>query len=242
MRPLSVPELLNVWEGGLATRPFERALAILAAASPECSRAILCRLSIGRRDAGLLRLREWAFGPELPIVAMCPSCQHQLETALPLGELCAPLEVDREPESCLEIGEYRIRYRPPATEDLMACTAIDMSMNRRILFNRCVLESNHLNNSVPVEELPAEIIEAAIQQISEADESEILIDLSCPNCEWHWHELFDIVSFFWMEIDAWARRLLREVHILASAYGWKESDILALSPVRREIYLAMAKA
>ena len=47
---------------------------------------------------------------------------------------------------------------------------------------------------------------------------------------------------FWAEIDAWARRILREVNILARAYGWRESDILALGAVRRQIYLTMAQA
>ncbi len=48
---------------------------------------------------------------------------------------------------------------------------------------------------------------------------------------------FDIVSFLWNELNAWAIRTLREVHILASAYGWSETDILAMSPWRRQFYL-----
>ena len=39
--------------------------------------------------------------------------------------------------------------------------------------------------------------------------------------------------------DAWALRTLAEVHRLASAYGWREQDILALSPARRQLYLGM---
>ena len=51
--------------------------------------------------------------------------------------------------------------------------------------------------------------------------------------------LFDILSFFWGEIQICARRLLREVHALASAYGWTESEILSLSTTRRHAYLEM---
>ena len=40
----------------------------------------------------------------------------------------------------------------------------------------------------------------------------------------------------WLEIDAWARRTLRDVHALASAYAWSERDVLALSPTRRTLY------
>jgi hypothetical protein len=36
-----------------------------------------------------------------------------------------------------------------------------------------------------------------------------------------------------------ARSLLAEVHSLARAYGWTESEILALSPQRRSTYLEM---
>jgi hypothetical protein len=35
---------------------------------------------------------------------------------------------------------------------------------------------------------------------------------------------------------------LRDVHELASAYGWRESEILALSPQRRQAYLELVRA
>ena len=44
-------------------------------------------------------------------------------------------------------------------------------------------------------------------------------------------------SYLWHEVDAWALRLLRDVHRLARAYSWREADILALSPSRRQCYL-----
>ena len=53
---------------------------------------------------------------------------------------------------------------------------------------------------------------------------------------------FDIVSFFWREIEEFAIRTLREIHALARAYGWAEDQILALSPTRRRCYLEMVGA
>lgn len=242
MRPLSVPELLDIWERGLGSRPFERALAILSAAAPEASTVDLARMSIGRRDASLLRLREWAFGSELAIMAACPRCHHALETALMVADLCAPIESARDSETSPAIGDYKFRCRAPTTDDLAACIGLDMAMSRRTLFTRCVLHCTCRGGPVPADELPAGVADAVIERIAEADQADIRIVLTCPDCEYRWNELFDIVSFFWTEIDAWARRILREVHILASAYGWNESDILALGPVRRQIYLAMAEA
>jgi len=45
--------------------------------------------------------------------------------------------------------------------------------------------------------------------------------------------------FLWTEITSQARRLLHEVHLLATTYGWHEADILAMSAIRRQYYLEM---
>jgi hypothetical protein len=70
----------------------------------------------------------------------------------------------------------------------------------------------------------------------------IQLALSCPECGYQWQATFDIESFFWSEINAWANRTLHEVHALASRYGWCERDILAMSPWRRQAYLNMVHA
>jgi hypothetical protein len=108
---------------------------------------------------------------------------------------------------------------------------------------RCVIEARWNDEPVEASELPQEIAEAATRQMAASDpQADMRIALDCQACQHRWEEVFDIVSFFWIEIDAWARRLLREVHVLAAAYGWRESDVLTLSPARRQIYLAMAQA
>ena len=70
-------------------------------------------------------------------------------------------------------------------------------------------------------------------------DADINLALSCENCGKSWLTDFNIGTLLWDEIDAYARSLLAEVHSLASAYGWTESEILTLSPQRREIYLNM---
>jgi hypothetical protein len=70
-------------------------------------------------------------------------------------------------------------------------------------------------------------------------QADVQLALTCPACGHQWEATFDIASFFWSEIDSWAHRILREVHTLASAYGWREADILAMSPQRRQLYLEM---
>jgi hypothetical protein len=71
--------------------------------------------------------------------------------------------------------------------------------------------------------------------------AEVLIELPCPACGTGHDSLLDIVSFFWSELEARAKRLLREIHDLATAYGWTESAILSLSDHRRAVYLDLVR-
>ena len=70
-------------------------------------------------------------------------------------------------------------------------------------------------------------------------QAEVLLDLTCPGVRREWQAVFDIAAYFWAELAAEAKRLLREVDALARAYGWREADILALSPRRRQAYLEL---
>jgi hypothetical protein len=242
MRPLSASELITVWERGLAARPFERALTILSVASPETSPSALARLSIGRRDANLLQLREWAFGPDLTILVKCPSCRQELELTIPASAFRVSPDAAGESESSFRLQEYEVRCRPPNTDDIAQCAGLEVAASQRKLLACCVSEARYQGECVSAEELPEEVVRRAEEQIAVIDpQADMRLDLACPECDQRWKEVFDIVSYFWIEIDAWARRILREVNVLARAYGWHESEILALSPVRRQVYLSMVQ-
>ena len=53
MQPLTAEKLLAVWERGRPQHPLDRALTLLAAATPNTTRDELADLSIGERDARL---------------------------------------------------------------------------------------------------------------------------------------------------------------------------------------------
>ena len=94
---------------------------------------------------------------------------------------------------------------------------------------------------MPAAGLSEDVMEAIASRLAAADPlAEVLIDLSCLACRHQWQVLLDIERFLWTKISVLARRLLQEVHALASAYGWTEREILALSPARRQSYLEMA--
>ena len=242
MRALSATQILDLWEEGHASLPFERAVSLLAAAMPDLEREELELLSIGRRDARLLELREWAFGSSLEMTASCPVCGQALEMVIPIGTLRTPPAVE-EPESRIAMEEYAADFRPPNTRDLAVCDGLDPEEGRRALLNGCILEATRAGEMISAHELPNELLTAVEDRIAAIDpQADVLLDFACPDCHERWSEAFDIVSFFWAEIDAWARRLLLEVNVLARAFGWSEDDILRMSAARRQIYFAMAQA
>jgi hypothetical protein len=241
MRALSAPELLEVWERGLAQGLIDRALTLWGAACPETPPDSLATLSIGRRDAGLLTLREWTFGPRLASLATCPACGQQLELTFNIDDVRVSQAPEPAAESTMTVAGYELQFRPPNSLDVAAAVdGPESGDKRRMLFERCLLAARCQGEPATPSELPSDVVDAVVERMAQMDpQADVGLIISCPSCGQRWRAVFDIVSFFWSEIDAWARRVLREIHVLASAYGWDERAILALSPWRRQLYLEM---
>jgi hypothetical protein len=242
MRPFSAHDLLRVWEVGEDQHPLDRALTLLAAACPELTWDELAALSVGQRDARLLTLRERTSGPNLNGFAECPRCAERLEFDVQVADLRAAAAPDTQVEAReLVTGGVALRFRLPNSRDLAAILGCqDLAAARSLLVQRCVLEANRDGGPVVGSELPAEAIARLGERMAQCDpQAEVLLELRCPTCDHAWRALFDIVAFFWAELAAQAKRLLREVHTLAWAYGWREADILSMSARRRRFYLGM---
>jgi hypothetical protein len=244
MRALSAGELLEVWEAGFAQALTERALALLEIACPEVSRDVLATLSVGSRDAKLLRLREGLWGPRLDAVVVCRRCQERLELALDTREMLSGSPHSQPAEMTWIMGEFTMTFRLPTSLDLMAAARQgDPQVCGSLILERCLLSAQQGDAPVILDQLPPEVAAGLAQCMSQADPlADIQLDLTCPSCEHQWRAVFDIVSFLWTEIEVWAWRMLSDVHTLARAYGWRELDVLALSPTRRQFYLEMVGA
>ncbi|MEL6940436.1 MAG: phage baseplate protein [Cyanobacteria bacterium J06598_1] len=258
---LSSAQIIRLWEVGQPQHPIDRALSCLTVALPSVPPKTLRQLSIGQRDAYLLRLRERTFGAQMASLASCPHCQEQIEFELSTTDLqVAPLADLSQPYSpaiyATKTEHESLRFRLPNSEDLATVATLpDADTARRQLAQRCLIQpekpapeetQNQGQGAASSFGLAAaeEISEWAIahlsEQISQADpQAEILLNLDCPACGHQWQILFDIVSFFWRELTAQAHRLMRDVHRLARFYGWREADILSMSHTRRQYYLEL---
>jgi hypothetical protein len=241
MRALSAAELLTVWERGATQSPAERALTLLVAARADTPLERLGQLSVGERDTKLIELRELVFGTELTSVVMCPKCSERLEFSVNTGEICLPITEEAAEPLKVWHSDLEALFRVPNSLDLDSLDpSADVETNRRLLLKQCVLDIQRAGNSMSVDELPPELIDAIEEQMAKSDpQADMRFALQCPRCRHSWQAPFDIVSYFWSEIHAWASRLLQEVHMLALNYGWREADILTLTPFRRHAYLRM---
>lgn len=244
MRPLSARRTLEAWERGVRVDAAGRALALLSVAYPESPREALAALSLGRREGALLRLRELSFGTELAGVSTCPHCAARLELSIDCQELGTADPGDDFREELLTAGGFELRYRLPDSRDLAAmagCGSVQEA--RSLLLERCVLEAWKGGAVRAAAELPEEVVQALGERMEERDPlAEIRLDIECAGCGHRWLALLDVGSFLWAEVAAIAERLLYDVHLLARGYGWSESDILAMSAVRRQRYLDLLPA
>lgn len=229
MQPLSASDLLRAWEAGHALSLPQRALVLLAAACTGTPADALAQLTLGERDARLIDLREKCFGSGVTAIAACPACGEPAEMQFDVAALRAPA-ARSDAVFTVANEDGTVHFRALNSLDVLAPLASPDENPKRALAERCVVDSAGALTDAQVDALAGALREVDSQ-------AEVTIALTCPNCGHGWPALFDIASFFWREIDAWAQRTLDDVHALAAAYHWREEDILAMSAWRRQQYL-----
>jgi len=242
MPTLSAQDIIRGWEWGQNKHPLDRSLFFLALAYPNKTWEELASLSIGQRNLRMLALREQLFGPTLNCFVECSECSTALEFTINVSDIrVSELSDTVADRHQLSIGGVTLQFRLPNSQDLAAIVGSDtVGTARRILIQRCVEQVSQDNAAVSLEDLPETIITALAEQMINLDpQAELRFNLSCEACGHDWSATFDIASFFWVEISTLAKRLLQDVYTLAQAYGWPESDILAMSDSRRRFYLEM---
>ena len=242
LHSLAADELLDAWERALPQVGLERALTLLATATGQ-SWAELAALPLGVRNAHLLEMHVLSMGDELQAVTDCPHCGERLEMDFRISDLLAVqrLEQATEPRAQktlqreLRVNGSLLEYRLLTTDDLIGVGAEnDPEAARRALLERVVTWVSTEHGDADPVVLSEPVIQTLAAEIEQDDPlAAIRMRSTCPNCRHNWDTVLEIASFFWNEVDAWAKHTLREVHTLATAYGWSEQEILA--PARNDV-------
>jgi hypothetical protein len=181
----------------------------------------------------LAELRIRCFGSDLEGWAACPACSAKIEFHLDARSLAEAPDVAGEP---VTVGGETFRI---PTSRALALAAHEQQPKAGAIR---LLEACRMSGGA-AREWSEEEIEAAGERLAAADPlAETVLSLRCPECGHEWEDSLDITAFLWAEVESRAKRLLIEVHELASAYGWPEREILSLSDERRAFYLALVRA
>jgi hypothetical protein len=191
---------------------------------------------VAARSAALLRLVAVTDAVRaLPFSARCPACAEAFEFELELATLLAgtddsgPLRVSLDPGSELVL-------RRPTGDDLRRWRGAQPTTRAAAL--RLMLDDLLLEGQVrPGDEARLSAAVAAADPLVA-----LAVACECPACGAASEVPIDLDDTALARLAARQRGLLREVHCLASRYGWSEAQVMALSPTRRAQYLALIEA
>lgn len=189
---------------------------------------------VSARTSALLRLvAETEQVDAFSFTARCTqaSCGETFEFELPLHALVAGAD-DAGPIRVLLDGQRSVTLRRPTGGDLRQWRAARPASRAEAV--RMMLDTLLLDGQVhPQDEARlAESITAADPLVAFA------VSCNCPACGAANEVPVDLDATALARLGAHQHALLREVHCLASHYGWSESEVLAMPPARRAQYLA----
>lgn len=187
----------------------------------------------GERNRRCLDLHRRLVGRDIEAQAVCPHCRADIEFVVPVATIC-----EQPPAAAhviLEVGgmPQAGRFRLPRMADLDRLPRdLDERALAQCLADACRVEGEGL--------LPPEALTRLAEMFEQADPLAALeIALTCAECSTDFAVPVEPADLVAREIDRLVDRMLREVHLLASAYGWSEDQVLAIPAARRARYLAM---
>jgi hypothetical protein len=236
MRTLSSSDFLDLWEQGNSMHPLDQGLLVLAAVFPGTSYEGLADWPVGRRNRALVELRLKCFGPDLQGWTSCTRCGEKLEIEVD-GRSLATQAKQAETSESDPIHVSGHSFRLPTSRDLARAAKETDPFSMSL----CLIEGCRLDAGESTAWSEEDLEEVGESMASADPMAEIPLTLDCPACENKWNATLDITTFVWAEVEARAKRVLFEIHALASQYGWTEREILSLSDRRRTLYLGMVR-
>jgi len=225
------------------TQLITRCLRRLGPVEP-VSADLVRQLSVGDREALLLHLRRLTLGGCMSCVLSCPTCGKKMDLDLRIDELLLPPYTSSQRLHETEISDggnfYHVVFRLPNGEDQEAAAALaaeSIDSAAELILLRCI-ESVTSEGGEDLSDIPPVILRDLPEKMAALDpQAEVLLNLSCPECEAGFIVPFDVTNYVCTELAADEREFYGEVHALSFYYHWSEDDVLGLSRRKRHIYL-----
>nr|WP_310524450.1 hypothetical protein [Polymorphobacter sp.] len=206
---------------------------LLLARCTSADEAATAHLTLGDRETLLRALHVQNFGAHISAQTPCDSCGETIEY---------DLDLTHPPESPPEPGPRH--HLPGTTIEIRLLTAADLETAATAADPTGIL----LTAATGTAQLPPETIATALTHLD--PNAETRLTLECPACaaaNHRWLDSFDLIRRALGVASGGSAAtfnggILAQIHLLASRYGWSETDILALPRRRRLRYCAMATA
>jgi hypothetical protein len=179
------------------------------------------------------------YGDTIEATVRCAACDTVLEFETTIAALFGADGGAGVQPGAFSIGSegYQLTLRPLRWGDVAALPSSPVLAREQVL-RRCILDAHRDGRAVDVAMLPSSVRDAISEALSSADPlAEVVIALECAGCGAENGVPFDIGTFLWEALERSVAQTLADVHVLASAYGWSEREILALPERRRRRYL-----
>ena len=234
MRALTQADFLTLWESGRRLHPLDWGLLAIHTMFPATRRTSVADWS-GPSQPGVGGDALACFGSPIRGWTSCGGVPKSSSSIRGRALVERPLRAGR--SRSLQ-GQT---FRPPTSRDLARIAAEDDPGKAAVaLVEMCRIngEAGPVERSFTAEiDWTEEDLDAIGDKMALADPlGEIMLHFDCPECGELFDDSLDLPTFLRAEIEGRAKRLLREVHTLASAYGWGEAEILSLNPARRQFY------
>ena len=189
-------------------------------------------LTITDFEYALLGLRRFLFGDTVACLSRCP-CSERMEIEFSIAALLRdsqPRTPRRVVPSTSRAGwftlpEKHLAFRLPTVGDQLRALA---SPTPRALLEQLCIESNEQGRSVLA------IVERAMEAMAPSVSRPVAG--VCAACGADLSLELQVPTLVLDELAASASGIHREIHVIAAAYHWPESAILALPQLRRQAY------
>lgn len=240
----SAAGLLCAWEQGAAVPSGAVGAALLRAAGVVEDLATALDLPLSDSSVLLAAVYARTFGERVQAETSCASCGERLELELPLHRIDPVPEpaahgttVVTVPDGA-DVAGGELLVRCPTLRDVVA--AGDAPDPETELLSRCVTDGK--GGAVDVAALTPDVrraVDRAAEQLAGA--GALVVRSACPGCGGSVSADVDLAALLWQRVTTEAGRVLGEVAELAAAFGWAESEVLALSEHRRAAYLTLVR-
>lgn len=197
----------------------------------------LASLCVADRQLLMLRLGELLDGNRVWLTGCCEACRSPFDFSLARSAIPVTPAGAGYPLASATVRGRDVTLRMPTGADQEQLAGLDDRAALETLLRLCLVSvDGQAPDPAFIAGLGAEeiaLLEQAVEGTAPAVATRLVA--ACPECGTEQTLRFDPYAFRRLSVDT----LLREVHLLASAYHWSEAEILALPTERRRRYLRL---